>query len=242
MVGVVGIGIHLVPPLRIQKFMKRPFLFLFQESPFGLFYEHTEKVKECAWKFQHAVECKVSSACERFEEIRSELEKMVSEAFSLGDQIRRQLPKGSLVAIQRSLLIQYLRAEEAILSAVQQSLNWFVYREEVILPSAIEKDFFLLVESVMDPIEDLAVMVVDADRYCSTFSARPKKSLQEKLEDIRRQEREAGVAEERLKRKAFESLTDPVSVFRMFRLAENIGAIARHAAVAGDLMRAIVHV
>jgi uncharacterized protein len=220
--------------------MRRPFTLLFNENPFGLLRQHTEKIKECAWKFQHAVECQVSRNCENFEEVRLELEKMASEAVGLGDRIRNQLPKGVFSAIQRFQLVQYLRAEESILAAIQQSLNWFTYREEVILAPTVEKDFFLLVESVMDPIEDLTAMINDADRYCSTFSAKPKKSLLKKLEDIRRQEREAGQAEERLKRRAFETLMDPVSVFRMFRLAENIGAIARHAAIAGDLMRSMI--
>lgn len=220
--------------------MRRPLTFLFQENPFGLFRQHTEKVKECAWKLQHAVECQVSENCDRFEEIRADLENTSQDAAALADQIRHRLPKGIFSAIQRFQLIQYLRAEEAILAAVRQSLNWFTYRKEVILPTSIEKDFFLLVESVMDPIEALTAMMADADRYCSTFSAKPKKSLQQKLDDMRRQEKEAGIAEEQLKKKAFETLSDPVSVFRMFRLAESIGAIARHAAAAGDLMRCLI--
>jgi hypothetical protein len=43
-----------------------------------------------------------------------------------------------------------------------------------------------------------------------------------------------------LKDKIFNALDDPVAVYHMSRLTENIGSIADHAENAGDMMRAII--
>ena len=50
--------------------MRIPFLSLFVTSPFEGLLEHAEKVKECAWAFQQAMECHVSDRCRQFEELR----------------------------------------------------------------------------------------------------------------------------------------------------------------------------
>ena len=49
--------------------MKLPFFPQFVELPFDSFLEHAEKVKECGWAFQQAVECYFSETkCDTFEE------------------------------------------------------------------------------------------------------------------------------------------------------------------------------
>ena len=53
--------------------MRIPFLSMFMTSPFVGLQEHAEKVKECAWTFQQAIECHFSKECVRFEEFRQEV-------------------------------------------------------------------------------------------------------------------------------------------------------------------------
>ena len=53
--------------------MRLPFLSMFMTSPFEGLQEHAEKVKECAWAFQQAIECHVSKQCLTFEELRQEV-------------------------------------------------------------------------------------------------------------------------------------------------------------------------
>ena len=60
--------------------MRIPFLSMFMTSPFVGLQEHAEKVKECAWTFQQAIECHVSKECVRFEEFRQEVHRLEHEA------------------------------------------------------------------------------------------------------------------------------------------------------------------
>jgi uncharacterized protein Yka (UPF0111/DUF47 family) len=102
------------------------------------------------------------------------------------------------------------------------------------------KDFMLLVEAVMDPIEELSKMVAEARKYFSNFSENQRRLVKNMIRTLRAHEHEADRIEDALKEKIFNTIDDAVAVFHLVRLAEIIGSIADHAENAGDMMRAMV--
>ncbi len=220
--------------------MRVPFLSLFITSPFDGLQEHAEKVKECSWVFQHAMECYVAERCDRFAELRHEVTKMESDADAVKRRIRGHLPLGTLLAMDKFQLFRYLREQDSVLDTVEDALDWISYREQPGIPEELEKDLLLLVDSVVDPIEELSKMVSEARKYFQSFSEKQRKIVKEIIRTLRHQEHDADRAEDRLKRKAFAIDTDPVTIYHIVRLAETIGAIADHAQNAGDMMRAMV--
>ena len=98
----------------------------------------------------------------------------------------------------------------------------------------------LLVVQVMEPIEALSEMVVEARKYFSNFSESQRSSVKQIIHTLRQQEHEADKLEDAVKEKIFSSIDDAVTVFHLIRLAEIIGSIADHAENAGDMMRAMV--
>lgn len=220
--------------------MRVPFLSLFITSPFDGLQEHAEKVKECSWVFQHAMECYVTERCLRFSELRDEVTKMESDADAVKRRIRGHLPMGTLLAMDKFQLFRYLREQDSVLDTVEDALDWISYREEPGIPGELEKDLLLLVDSVIDPIEELSKMVTEARKYFQSFSEKQRKIVKEIIRTLRHQEHEADKAEDRLKRRAFAIDTDPTTIYHTIRLAETIGAIADHAQNAGDMMRAMV--
>lgn len=220
--------------------MRLPFLSLFITSPFDGLQEHAEKVKECAWVFQQAMECHASKRCTTFEELRTEVIKLESEADSIKRRIRGHIPLGTLMPVDKFQLFQYLREQDNVLDAVEDSLDWISYRPEHGIPDGLEKDFFLLVDAVIDPIEELEKMVIEAKKYFKNYSEKQRILVKNIIRDLRRKEHDADKAEDTVKQKAFSLVSDPVSVFHMVRLAELIGSIADHAENAGDMMRAMV--
>jgi len=220
--------------------MRVPFLSLFITSPFDGLQEHAEKVKECSWVFQHAMECYVTERCLRFSELRDEVTRMESDADAVKRRIRGHLPMGTLLAMDKFQLFRYLREQDSVLDTVEDALDWISYREEPGIPGELEKDLLLLVDSVIDPIEELSKMVTEARKYFQSFSDKQRKIVKEIIRPLRHQEHEADKAEDRLKRRAFAIDTDPTTIYHTIRLAETIGAIADHAQNAGDMMRAMV--
>ena len=60
--------------------MRLPYLTFIMAPTFRGIQEHAEKVKECAWIFQQAIECHVNERCELFDTHRNEVMRMESDA------------------------------------------------------------------------------------------------------------------------------------------------------------------
>lgn len=220
--------------------MRLPFLSMFITSPFQALQEHAEKVKECAWAFQQAIECHLSNRCQNFEELRQDIDRLENEADAIKRRLRGHLPLGTLMPVSKFQLFRYLREQDGVLDAVQDVLDWISYRSEHGIPSEIEKDFILLVDAVIDPIEELSKMVTEARQYFKTYNEKRRIVLKDIIRKLRKQEHEADLIEDRIKKTIFQQLNDAVTVFHMVRLAEIVGSIADHAENAGDMMRAML--
>jgi len=220
--------------------MRIPFISMFISSPFDGLQEHAEKVKECAWVFQKAIECIIMDRCEDFENFREDVRKLEEEADAIKRRIRGHLPKGTLLAVDKFELFRYLGEQDKVLDAVEDALDWLSFRSSTGIPEALEKDFMLLVEAVMDPIEELSKMVVEARKYFSNFSEKQRRLVKSMIRTLRAHEHEVDKLEDALKEKIFNTIDDGVAVFHLVRLAEIIASIADHAENAGDMMRAMV--
>jgi predicted phosphate transport protein (TIGR00153 family) len=220
--------------------MRIPFLSIFIASPFDGLKEHADKVKECAWSFQEAIECHISDKCTRFEEIRKEIIRMEQEADAVKRRIRGHLPKGTLLAVDKFELFRYLGEQDNVIDSLEDALDWISYRKDPGIPEALEKDFLLFVDSVIAPVEELSRMVTAAREYFGSYSERQRVAVKDIIKTLREQERSADKHEARIREKVMNMPIDPVTVFQMVRLAETIGAIADHAQNAGDMMRAMI--
>ncbi len=220
--------------------MRIPFISLFMTSPFDGLQEHAEKVKECAWAFQQAIECHITDQCEAFEEFRLEVDKLESEADSIKRRIRGHLPKGTLMPVDKFQLFRYLREQDKVLDAVEESLDWLSFRSEPGIPETLEKEFFLLVDAVMDPVEEMCRLVVEVRKYFKNYSEKQRKIVKEIVHTLRRQEHDADKVEDAIKEKVLNMQIEAVTIFHMIRLAEIIGSIADHAENAGDMVRAMI--
>jgi uncharacterized protein len=220
--------------------MRIPFFSMFMTSPFEGLQEHAEKVKECGWAFQQAIECHLANKCKTFEEFRQEVIHLETEADVIKRRIRGHLPKGTLMPVYNFLLFRYLREQDQVIDAVEDALDWISFRNEPGIPPELEKEFLILADVVIDPIEELSKMVVEARKYFRNYSEDQRVIIKNIIRTLRRQEHEADKAEDMVKQKVLNMNIDAVTVFHMVRLAEIIGSIADHAENAGDMMRAMV--
>lgn len=213
---------------------------IFITSPFEGLQEHAEKVRECGWAFQQAVECYVSDKCEEFVALRQEVSKLESEADAIKRRIRGHIPKGTRMPISKFELFWYIREQDKVLDSVQEAIDWLSYRARPNIPEELTRDLFLLVDAVIEPIEELSRMVSEAEKYFDSYSEKQRKIVKDIIANIRKREHEADKREDELKIKVFSLEKDPIAIFHMVRLSETIGSIADHAENAGDMMRAMV--
>lgn len=217
-----------------------PFLSKLIRSPFRGVREHAEKVKECAWAFQHAIECHFSSKCDTFEELRENVVQLENEADEIKRKVREQIPKGASMRVDRFQLFMYMKEQDKVLDAVEDALDWISYRSEPGIPKSLEKEFLLLMEAIIDPIEELSQMVAEAGKYFDRFSEKNRKAALDIIQNLNKQEHDADKAEDMIKQKVLNMDMDAVTVFHTVRLAEIIGSVADHAENAGDMMQAML--
>jgi predicted phosphate transport protein (TIGR00153 family) len=220
--------------------MRIPFISRFFPPPFDALLEHAEKVKECGWAFQQAMECYVSAKCQEFEEYRQEVVRLESEADAIKRRFRGHMPPESRMPVSRFELFMYIREQDKVLDAVEESLHWVSYRQSPVLSEQLKKQLLILVDGVIEPMEDLSKMVGEAIKYFETYSEKQRKLVKGIIHNLRKRENEADQLEDEFKVKIFTLEKDPVALFHLVRLAETIGSIADHAENSGDVMRAMV--
>ena len=220
--------------------MRIPFLSMFMTSPFEGLQEHAEVVKDCAWGFQEAVECHISYKCSRFDSLRGDIIEMEREADAIKRRIRGHIPKGTLMPVDKFQLFRYLREQDSVLDSVEDALDWLALRPDEMIPKEVHQDIFRLVETVVDPIDELSSMVTEARKYFNSYKEKQRIIVKDIIRTLRLQEREADRVEHTIKAKIFNMDVEPLTVYHVVRLAEIIGHIADHAENAGDMMRAMV--
>jgi len=220
--------------------MRLPFFSMFITSPFDGLQEHAEKVTECAWSFQQAMECHLSQKSKPFENFRQEVDTLESQADAIKRRIRGHLPKGTMMPVDKFQLFRYLREQDHVLDAMEDVLDWLSYRPDPGIRNEIKKDFRLLVDAVVSPVEEMTKMVTEARKYFDNFSEKQRNLVKDIIRELRRHEHQADKLEDNIKQKVFNMEINPVTVFHTIRLAEFIGSIADHAENAGDMMRAML--
>ncbi len=221
--------------------MRIPFLSAFVTSPFDGLQEHAEKVKECGWAFQQAIECHAAEKCKAFDEYRQEVIKLESEADAIKRRVRGHLPRRTRLPVNQFQVFMYLREQDKVLDSVEDALDWISYRSsEGITKKELRETLFRLVDAVLEPIEDLSRLVAEAKKYFDSHSEKQRGIVKKIIHNLRRREHDADRIEDELKYKIFSMEKDPVAIFHLVKLAEIIGSVADHAENAGDVMRTMI--
>lgn len=220
--------------------MRIPLISQFKRTPLDEIEGHTKKIKECTWAFQQALECHQSHACESFEEHRQIVVRLANEAHSLGSQIRSRLPDKTCSGVQAFLWLRLLKKQSRIVGALEAALEWMSFRKGLLVPEILEKDFFLLFDSVIDPIDELVKLIPEVRKQIKHPSAKQRNHVVKLVSGISDMEQETNRIEDRLKRKIFSSMDDPTALYHLIHLTEIIASISHQADDAGDMIRALL--
>lgn len=219
--------------------MRSIFASLFYRSQFDNLQKHAEKVGECGRTFLEAVKCHLDDQCKDFDDLTDRVAKLESEADAIKRNIRGHLPKGILMPVDKFEFFMYLREQDRVLDAVEESLYWLSYRPEGVKVE-VGEDLLFLVEKIVPAIQSLSPLVEKASQFFKSYSNENRERIKSMIRDIRQYEKEADYLERELVHKIFAKIDDPLKVFYLVRLVETIGTIADHAQNASDMMRAMI--
>jgi predicted phosphate transport protein (TIGR00153 family) len=220
--------------------MRIPFFSMFISSPFDGLMEHAEKIKDGSLIFQQAIECRLEDNCKNYEKFRQEIITMEGEADVIKRRIRGHIPKGTLLPVDKFQIFRYLKEQDKVLDTIEDIIDWLSFKEGNCVPDELKKDVYSLVDSSIEPVEELTNMVSEARSYFRSYSEKQRNNVKEIIQTLRTKEHDADQLEKNLKRRIFNNVKEPISVFFLIRLVEAIGSIADHAENAGDMMRAMI--
>jgi predicted phosphate transport protein (TIGR00153 family) len=202
--------------------------------------EHAEKVQEGAKELPRAFVCYLDGRCDEFERLHSEVTRFESEADAIKRNIRGHLPRGIMMPVDKFLFLWYLRAQDNVMDAVQDTLHWLSYRTTS-LPGPLKDDLLFLVDKAVEVVDQVPRMVSAGRRYFRSFSSRDRESVKGTIWTIRQKENESDQIERKLISDIFiHTASDPAATFHLIRLIEYLGDISNNAENASDMMRAMI--
>jgi predicted phosphate transport protein (TIGR00153 family) len=220
--------------------MRTPLLRLFRESPFDKLLLHAEKVQQGARELRQAVECYMDGNWDEFEGLHLQVTRFESEADAIKRNIRGHLPRGIMMPVDKPLFLWYLRAQDKVMDAIQDTLHWLSYRNAPV-PDPLADDLLFLVDKAAEAADQLPLMVKCGMQYFRSYSGKDREGVKEMIRAIRQKENESDQIERKLFSDIFvHTVSDPVSIFHLVRLVEIIGEISNNAENAADMMRAMI--
>lgn len=219
--------------------MRIPILQMFRPSPFEGLIHHAERLRESGNLYRQAMECYFKEEYEKFEELHDKVTEIESDADRIKRNIRGHLPRSMLMPVDKYQFLMYLRQQDAVLDAVEESLHWLSYRTTLI-PEQIKKGLLRIVDKAVESMESFVPMVQKARSYFRSFSERERNEIKAMIVGLRHKEYESDQIERTMKREIFAALLEPEVTFHLIRLVEIMGSINDHAENAGDMMRAMI--
>lgn len=213
---------------------------LFRESPFQKLLEHAETAQAAGKLFRTAIVCYLESECVEFDELHLQVTTLEGEADRIKQNIRAHLPKGVLLPVDKFQLLWYLREQDKVMDAMEDTLHWLSFRTSLV-PAPLVDELLLMVDKAVEVVDQLPFMVKGAMQYFNSFSSKNRDAVKAVIRTLRQKEFESDQIERKLKSDVFTlTLTDPATTFHLIRMIEYIGEISNHAENSGDMMRAMI--
>jgi predicted phosphate transport protein (TIGR00153 family) len=220
--------------------MRIPFFSRDTSQPFDGVTDYIEKIKQCAWSFQQAVECYLSENCDTFEIHRKEFVILQSDTDAVKQEILKSLPHDHLMPVNRFQLLLHINQQDKILAAIAEALRWITYLVPPGIPEQATKEVYLLIDAVIEPIEELVQVNAAVGKFLRKSSDKQTKKIEKAVNELRLKEIEADKAEDLLKLKLFSLKLDPTTLYHAVTFADLTGKIADRAKESGDIVQFIV--
>ncbi len=220
--------------------MRTAFLNLFRQSPFDGLKKHAQLIRDVAPVFRDALNAYLVGSMIEFETCHNKVTIIEDQGDRIKRNIRGHLPRGILLPMDKFKLLWYLREQDKVLDAAQDSLHWLSYRRTEI-PEVLGGDLLFMVEKISEVQESILPLVESAEVYFQSFSEKERTNVKVKIRTIRELEFQSDQVERSLLSDIlsypFENAT---SAYHLAELVRLMGGVSNHAENAGDMMRAMI--
>ncbi len=212
---------------------------LFRKSPFEPLFEHRLKVRECVDQVKPLFQAVFAGDREEQKRLSDCITAAEREADDLKVEIRRIIPKGIFLPVNREDLLRYLKIQDDLADAVED-ITVLLLVKQLTVPPELSADIISFVETVLE-VCYLADEATDRLRPLvnAGFKGEDVQVVMELVEKAEEAERCADKAGLALAQKlfTFEDRMKPTDVLLWFRIFDLVGNLADFAEKTGELLR-----
>lgn len=214
-------------------------LSLFSQSPFEPLYEHRLKVRECVGLVKPLFEAVLSGNRKEQKTISAQIARAEKEADKIKIQMRRILPKGIFLPVNREDLLRYLKIQDDLADAIED-ISVLLSMKDLSAPETLSEQLLTFIDCVLnvcylaDETTDHLKPLVD-----SGFKGDDVQKILDLVEKGKEAERRADDASLALAQLlfTFEDQMKPTDIFLWFRIFDVIGDLADYAENTGEWLR-----
>lgn len=215
---------------------------LFGRNPFSALQKHMRIAVECADMVPGLFEAAAAGNKAEVELIRSRICVREEDADRAKNKLRRRLPRGLFMPVNRSDVLEVLNMQDSI-ADVAQDIAGLLYEREMEIPAYLKDQLFPYVSSCVAVCHDALKIVECLDELLEMgFRGREGSRVEKLIKKLNKAEHETDEMGMALSRTLFkhEDEMTPVSVLFWYRLIEWIGDLADYAEKVGNRLRLMI--
>jgi len=221
--------------------MRLPFFGLIGgRSPMDGLLTHYEQIRAAMGVIQETLFCYFSggSACRDFQALKAEIDAREEAADKLKRTICNHLPRGLFMAVDKTLFLNYTRAQDNILNAAQDALEWLSMRS-VVVPERFRPDGQGLVEEaartvlLLHPALESTIRLVHGDIF-------DRKAVKETYRAVRDQHKAVRRAKAAIARDVYGSDLDFRDIYQLLHFFDCMHGMSHSAEGCADILRAMI--
>ncbi len=221
--------------------MRIPFFGLVAErSPMAGLLDHYGQIEAAMSLIQESLLCYIGGgrACKDFQSLKAEVDQLEEAADKIKRRIRNHLPRGLFMAVDKTLFLNYTRAQDNILDEAQDALDWLSMRT-VSVPEEFRAQTLNLVDEAVKTVETLkpalesTVKLVHSDIY-------DRKATKETYQAVRDQHKKVRLAKAALSRAVYESDLEFKAIYQLLHVFDGMHSMSHNAENCADILRAMI--
>ncbi len=216
-------------------------LFLSKAPMQGLL-EHYEQISKGMQLIEDSMECYISdgegTACMEFPALLQELHTVEEHADTIKRYIRNHLPPRFLFPVDRQIFFTYTRAQDSILNAGLESLQWLAIRD-VVVPEIFQRDLVFLLAGVAKTVQLLhpalegTVAVINGEH-------KDRASIKPKCRAVRTQHKIVTTMKHEAVSRIYRASIDFKDIYQLIRFTERLHNMSDNASGCADILRVMI--
>lgn len=209
-------------------------------SPMDGLLEHYGQIEAAMSLIQESLLCYMEggSTCKDFMTLKGELDNHEENADIIKRNIRNHLPHSLFMAVDKTLFINYTRAQDNILDAAQDALDWLNIHD-VNLAELIGATGLALVEEATRTVELLKPALEDTIKLVHT-DIMDRQLVKTKYRAVREQHKQVRRLKSQIFSELYKQNMDFKSIFQLLHFFDRMNEMSHNAENCVDMLRAMI--